>query len=202
MSYSDDNRGLTLIELLASIGIFALLIGSIVTVYLSSNQAQKAVWNELNAQSEGRRFAKAFTAELRTAATANTGAYALEKVAPQEIIFYSNIDTDTWRERVRYFMSGTTLKKGIIKPAGNPPAYNTMNETVSEVLHNMANGTAPVFLYYDENFTGTEAALPEPVDTAKVRAVGASVSLKRELSASSTPLKIETVVEVRNLKSN
>ena len=122
------HRGLSILEVVVSIGIFTLLIASIVGIYLSSNRARTQVWDELNAQNEGRRFLRDFLGEVRAAVPSATGAYALERATDQELIFFSNIDADALRERVRYFIINGTLKKGIIKPTGNPPTYILANE--------------------------------------------------------------------------
>ena len=106
----------TLVELLVSIGIF-LLLGAAITGFVAyAWHGRLVVWEALSTQNEGRRVVRDFTNELRSATQSSVGGYALEKAASQEIIFYSNIDTDSWRERVRYFLSSTsTLKKVFIR---------------------------------------------------------------------------------------
>lgn len=195
--------GFTLLELLVSVGIFALLISSIVGVYLSSNQGQRAIWGQLTSEGDARRVLKDFTAEARTAAASATGAYPIERADNNEFIFYSNIDADSARERVRYFLSGTMLKKGIVQPTGNPPNYNLGQEAASTLASYVVNGAVPVFTYYNESYTGSEVPLAMPVDVTKVRVVGLSLWLSTTGAVTSTsPLQVRTQVGVRNLKSN
>lgn len=169
---------------------------------MQAMRSNKIVLEQLATQNEGRMIIQNFTNELRRAAVSSIGAYPIEVAEPQQIIFYSNIDTDTWRERVRYFLDETTLKKGITKPAGNPLSYNPAAEVITNVAYDVANGAAQVFYYYDENYAGSGASLATPVNVSNVRLVKISLELEEDPYASPEPLHVETVAEVRNLKSN
>ena len=52
-------------------------------------------------------------------------------MATTGFIFYANIDSDTLYERVRFWVEGTILKKGVIKPTGVPLDYDLQNEDVT-----------------------------------------------------------------------
>lgn len=197
-----NNKGFTLLEVLVAIGIFLLIIGGITALMIFSFRSNKIVWEQLSTQNEGRKVAQDLINELRTASASSIGAYAIESAGTQQFIFYANIDIDSWRERVRYFKDGTLLKKGITKPAGNPLIYNPASEIITIVAHDVANGANPLFYYYGDNYTGTEAALANPVAVTAVRMVKLSLDLEENPQASPMPLHIETMAEVRNLKTN
>lgn len=198
-----DNRGLTLIEVLVAMGISVFLIVGIMDLLLWAMHGRDVVWEQLSTQNEGRKIVQDFTNELRRATASSIGAYPLEIAQNQQIVFYSNIDTDSWRERVRYFISNKTLKKGVTKPSGNPLTYNPVNEVLTDVVHDIANGTSSLFYYYDQNYAGpSSTAMTYPINITNVRMVGISLSLEEKPNVAPAPFNIEAKVEIRNLKSN
>ena len=103
---------------------------------------------------------------------------------------------------MRYFIQGTTLKKGILKPSGTPLAYNPANETVRESIHNIGNGTTTLFSYHDTNYDGTSPPLAEPINISVVRLVKITVLIERSTGTPQSPLTLTTQVSMRNLKDN
>ncbi len=198
-----NNSGITLLEVLVAMGISIFIFGAIAALMMVSFKSNKIVWEQLSTQNEGRKATQDFINELRTAAASSVGAYPLESVGPQQIIFFSNIDIDPLRERLRYFKDGTNLKKGVIKPSGNPFTYNPAVETVTIVAHDIANGNNPVFYYYGQNYTGqADNFLPAPVNILQVRMVKITLDLEEDPRASPVPFHIEAKGEIRNLKTN
>lgn len=197
-----NNKGITLLEIIVAVGIFALIAGAIVQVFLVSWRNNAIVWEQLATQNEGRKVIQDFSKELREASDSSIGSYAIESASGTQIVFFSNIDSDAYKERIRYFVSSTILKKGIIKPSGSPLAYSSSTETVTDVAHDMANGTSSVFFYYDKNFTGSQTPLSSPIDVASIRVVRIILKLEEDPNLSPTPFYIESKVMIRNLKDN
>jgi type II secretory pathway pseudopilin PulG len=199
-----NNNGMTLVEILAAIGIFLLLFVGMAALLVYSFKSNKIIWEQLSTQNEGRKVIQDFVNELRSATASSIGAYCLATASTTQIVFYSNIDTDTLRERIRYYLSGTTLKKGVLKPSGSPLAYNPANEAIIDLVHDVANGTTSLFYYYDENYTGasTNTPMTHPVNTSNVRVVGIKLLLEEDPSASPAPFSIESKAVIRNLKTN
>ena len=83
---------------------FVLVIGGVTALLIYAFRNNKIIWEQLSTQSEGRKAAQDFTNELRSATPSSIGAYPLAQALPQEIIFYTNLDSDSLRERVRYFL--------------------------------------------------------------------------------------------------
>ena len=135
-------------EILVAIGIFLLLIVGVTAIFSYSLKSNKIIWEQLSTQNEGRKVIQDFINELRSANYSSIGAYPLSTANTQEIIFYSNIDSDTYRERVRYFLSGAILKKGVIKPTGVPLSYNPVNEVITDMVRDVANTSTQLFYYY------------------------------------------------------
>lgn len=197
----NDNRGLELVEVIVSIGIFALLVGAIMAVYLTGSRYNSIVWEQLSTQNEGRKTTQDFVNQIRTASQSSIGAYPIQTASSTAITFYSNIDTDTLVERLRYFINTTTLKIGVTKPTGNPMVYNSANEIITEVAHDISNATS-VFYYYDENYSGSGSPLLSPIDVTKIRVVKIILKLDENPHLTPTPFYIESKGMLRNLKSN
>jgi len=191
-----------LVEVLVAISIFIFLAAAIVSLYLTSSRYNSIVWEQLKTQNEGRKTTQDFVNELRTASPSSIGAYPIEAAASTTITFYSNIDTDTLRERIRYFMSGRTLRRGVIKPTGNPLTYNSANEVIADVAHDVANTSTQIFYYYDSNYSGAEAALSSPIDITRIRVVKITLQLDENPHLTPTPFFIESKASLRNLKDN
>ncbi|MEJ0001644.1 MAG: prepilin-type N-terminal cleavage/methylation domain-containing protein [bacterium] len=148
----------------------------------------------------GRNILTVAAAEIRGATPADTGAYTIDTATATTFTFYSDIDNDGLKDRVRYFLSGTSFKKGVTKPSGSPLTYNSANEKLSTLIYNVT-GTS-IFSYYDKNYDGTTAALPSPVDVSKIRLVKLTVTIDRDPNRSPIPMTFSTQVSIRNLKDN
>lgn len=199
--FKNNHNGITLVEVLIAIGIFSFLTVGIVTLFLTSWKYNQIVWEQLKTQNEGRKVTRDFTNQLRVASLSSVGAYPIESASSTQIVFYSNVDSDSLREKVRYFLSGRTLRRGIVKPTGTPLTYNSANETVVDLAHDLITSTLP-FTYYGSSYSGAEAALSSPVDVTQIRVVGISLVLEEDPNASPVPFYIESKVMLRNLKDN
>ncbi len=192
-----------MVEVLVAIGIFLLLITGIVELLLWGLHGRDVVWEQLSTQNDGRKIVQDFVNELRRANASSIGSYPLEVANTSTIVFYSNIDSDSWRERVRYFLSGKLLKKGITKPTGNPLTYNPANEVITTAVNDVANATTSVFYYYDQNYSSVSGTpMSAPINVTLVRMVGIKLMLEEKPNVAPVPFNIESKVEIRNLKSN
>lgn len=201
--YRLGNKGFSMIEVLVAIGIFLLLIIGIVDLLLWGMHGRDVIWEQLSTQNEGRKIVQDFVNEVRRASASSIGAYPLEVANTSTIVFYSNIDSDSWRERVRYFLSSKTLKKGVTKPTGTPLAYVPASEVITTVVNDVANGTSSIFFYYDQNYSSVSGTpMSAPINIPSVRMVGIKLMLEEKPNVAPVPFNIESKVEIRNLKSN
>lgn len=199
-----DQRGSTLIELIVTLGIFALVIGAVGAIFMTSFQSKDIVFEQLNVQNQARKAIQDFTNEFRSATQSSIGAYPIEYADGQQITFYSNIDADSLRERVRYFVQGSNLQKGVIKPTGSPLSYVPANEVVTTIVQSLTNTSTPIFTYYGQTYDGVsnKTALASPVDLSAIRVVKMSLTIDKSPVFSPAPLLVEGMSEARNLKSN
>lgn len=203
MKQSFAQRGMTLIETLIALAIFALLavaIGSFARDVFFFNDV---IQIGLNNVTEARKVLRPFANEVRGAQPSNLGAFAIAQTATSSFAFYSDIDADGVRERVRYFLEGDEFKKGIIEPTGNPLSYNPANETVIKVIRDVVPGPY-IFSYYDTNYAGstTTPALVDPVTPTDVRLVRVDLTVDANPNRAPSLMTVTTQVTVRNLKDN
>lgn len=198
-----NNKGFTMLELIVVIGLFILFSGAITEMMIWGNHSKDVIFEQLSKQNDGRNTIQNFLNDLRRSSYSSIGAYPLELATEKEIVFYSNVDADSWKERVRYFISGTTLKRGITKPTGTPLTYNNVNET-SVVVANDLNNTTTLFLYYDQNYDGynSTSSMSFPINISQVRMIGIKLWLDLKPNVSPAPLFVEGKTALRNLKSN
>jgi len=195
----NSQSGLTLIELAVSISIFIvlfLLAGDFVTRGFKSTafsmEQDEAVQSARNAMNF---FAK----ELREANQADTGSYLLDTVSPQELSFFTNIDSDASREKVRYFIDGHDFKKGVINATGNPLSYPVGDEIITVISGYINNQATPAFTYYDAS--NAEIANPA-AQRAQIRMIKAFLMINVTPDVMPADYFMDTYVQIRNLKDN
>lgn len=203
MRYVRTQHGMTLIETLVALGIFALIAVAIGAFARDVFFFNDVIQIGLNNVTEARKVLRPFANEVRGAQPSNLGAFAVAQAATSSFAFYSDIDADGVRERVRYFLDGDEFKKGIIEPTGNPLTYNQANETVIKVIRDVVP-TPYIFSYYDTNYAGgtTTPALADPVTPTDVRLVRVDLTVDANPGRAPSLMTVTTQVTVRNLKDN
>jgi len=193
-------NGFTFIEIMLAMSIF-VLIGLSFTLFARNIWYYNSIISSGLSQADSARIAfKKMTAEIRTASDADTGAYTIHTALASSFIFHSDIDGDGLKERVRYFLSGTSLQKGVIKPTGSPLTYNSANETISTFINSSVSSL--LFQYYDKNYDGTTAALTMPVNIPNIRLVKITIIMDKDPNRPPLPVTSSTQVAIRNLKDN
>jgi type II secretory pathway component PulJ len=195
-----DKRGQSILEFVIAIGIFALLILVIGTLEMYIFKAQRTNQALTKVDQQIIILFRNFTKELRTAQQSNTGSYWIATAQPTELVFYADINNDSLIERIHYVLSGTTLNRGMIKPTGNPLAYNLASESLQPVVTNVQTGT--LFTYYGSDYDGITAlnALPSPVNLQSIQLIKLSVTTANPTQGL-PPMTATTQVTIRNVRS-
>jgi len=196
-------EGVTLLEVLLVVMISASLIFVVGSFRNNLDTLQNFVGQKLQSRQDIDQTIQIIETEIRSSGPSSLGAYAIESAGTSSFAFFSDIDKDGLFERVRYFLSTSTVQRGIIKPAGNPLVYATSSEVITTAVASVIPSTStPLFAYYDASYTGTQSAMAYPLDVTAIRVV--KFSVYADIKASSSP-KAEfftTTVTVRNLRSN
>lgn len=160
--------GFTLIETLVAVALTSVVIVALGVLIQYFYKTNGYALEQVQAVNSARQSIENAMRDLREASYGADGAYPISSAATSSITFYANIDTDLPVERVRYFLSGTTLYRGATDPAGSPPSYASQPETMTLVVDNIRNTDAtPLFTYYD----ASGAVLTAPINVAEIASI-------------------------------
>lgn len=195
-------RGFTLVEIVVVVGILGLISVSVGKFAVDVFGLNSFTTGSLTVSQDARNLLRIMTREIRAAAPSENGAFPLVAVSSSTISFYSDVDGTGQRDLVRYYLSSTTLIKGVIAPTGSPLSYVAGNEQTSIVMSDVRNGTTSIFTYYDNTYAGTSSPLSYPVAIQSVRLVRIDLTLDANADRSPDKKTFTTQVSIRNLKDN
>ena len=141
-------------------------------------------------------------ADLREASYGANGSYPVLEAATSSLTFFADADNAGPVEKLRYYLSGTTLYRGSTNPTSGVATYTGQPEVTTLVVNNVRNGTStPLFTYFDGN--GNQ--LMDPTNVAMVASV--KVTVLTDLDPNRAPLVYElsgsaTLRNVHNVNGN
>jgi prepilin-type N-terminal cleavage/methylation domain-containing protein len=197
-------KGFTLIEVLVTMSIFIVLIFGATAMLSDIFTNQKQQLQSLSNIDQARAATFKFTNEIRDAVTGSDGAYPLNLATSSQIIFYSSFGSGNGIiNRIRYYVSGNVLYRGVVSPAGSPLAYDLSSEKTSQVQASLANENFPVFSYYDGNYDGSGNALSQPININNVRFVKINLIVQNQISPGDTSVfSTSAGAAIRSVKNN
>ncbi|HRH23455.1 MAG TPA: hypothetical protein PK295_02400 [Candidatus Magasanikbacteria bacterium] len=200
---SEYTRGTSLIEVSVVLGITMIVMLGASSFIILSFRNQRILNDQLFGQKDARRVISEIVNTIRTAEGSSIGSYPIAEATTSSLTVYANIDGDSLRERVHYWLTGTDLKRGILKPSGNPLEYTGQEQvtTIAKYVQNVSRGT-PTFQYYTESYTGSQAAMTLPITITSVRMVKIIIEIEKDVTKSPVPLRVESLTHIRNLKTN
>lgn len=199
-----QSNGYGILELVITSAITAVVVtaGAVLFMYFLRNY--NFSFEESRILGEAEATMREMTTEIREAKVGENGAYPLAVASDQEIRFYSDMDEDGETEKIRYFLEGEVLKKGVIEPSSPPIVYNDAAEVVSTVSSYIVNGADPVFYYFNSGWPGD--TLNNPLIPAErlleTRLIRINISINTYQGQDVDDFKLATEVMVRNLKTN
>ncbi len=200
----DTSSGFTLIEIMISIFVFTMIAYGLISLLSNILTASSVRGGLLSDQDQARKVGFQIIKELRNGQTGMNGAYVLDTAQDQQIIFYSNADTDTPIERIRYYVQKGKLYKGITEFNGS--IYNTTTEQSIMVQNNLANASnVPIFYYYDDTYVGSssQVSLSQPVNVTAVKFIKVNLQVYNKAGvANNTFYTVTASGAIRNLKTN
>ncbi len=195
--------GFTLAELLISIAIIGLFTVTATTFQKDIFALNTVLQGNLNAQLDARHLVKVIVTELRKAGPSALGAYPVAIASSTGITFYSDVTNDGVRDKVRYFVSGNTVRRGVISPTGSPFTYVDANEKLTTIISGfVSSSTAPLFQYFTSSYAGTSSAMTIPIDIPSLRLVKVTVIIDKDPIRAPSIIVVTSQVSLRNLKDN
>jgi prepilin-type N-terminal cleavage/methylation domain-containing protein len=203
MRQKETKQGFTIIEFIIAIAVFAIVVVGLSSFQTNVFKLADTLDSGLKTQNEARRVLKPFANEARSASSSDSGTYALEETGDTSFVFYSDIDSDGSKERVRYYLDGNQIKKGIIESSGSPATYNLDDEIITDFINNVIT-TEDIFIYYDGNYNGTtmDTPLTQPVSPSDVKLIKVSFEVDEDVNRPPAAVTITTQASFRNLKDN
>ncbi len=193
-------RGFTLLELIIAFSIIVIIVVIAGLFAASMLSSESILRSSLETQGEVQQAMQVMLHEARAMAASNTGSYPIDTANTSTLGFYSDVNGDGFIDHVKYFLSGRTLKKGTIKPTGNPLSYVPGNEVTIDVVHNIVPGATPLFSYYDQNYTGSEQPLAEPASIPSITAINIQITAQENNQGAGATFSGTAVP--RNLRTN
>jgi len=198
----NQEKGLTLVELIVTMAICTLIIMAVGLFARDTFYYNDIFSGGLTSYDQARKILQPIASEIRSASPSSLGSYPIEETGNTEFIFFADNNNDGLKERIRYFLSGTSLKKGVIIPSGSPLQYASGNETITDIIDGVRNGSTPIFAYYDTNYNGSTAPLSQPVTIMNVRLIKITLVIDADPNRPPSAVTVTTQVSMRNLKDN
>ncbi|HUY62262.1 MAG TPA: type II secretion system protein [Candidatus Paceibacterota bacterium] len=174
--------GFTLIETLVTIALTTIVMVALTFLIQYFYQTNAYALEETQAIDSARLSIEHTVADLREASYGADGSYPIAAAATSTVTFYADVDADGTVEKVRYYLSGSTLYRGATEPATSSPSYAGQPEATTLVVDNIRNGTStPLFTYFGAN--GTQLA--EPVDAGQVASV--RIDIRTDINPNRAP---------------
>lgn len=200
-----QKMGFTLVELLVVIGIFTMITTIVAEYIFRSYEVNRFSLEMSDAVEYAKKGLEIMVKEIREASYGDNGDYPIAQANSQSITFYSDIDSDSAAEKVRYFLNGTNLIKGVTEPTpGLPVQYLSVNEATSTISQYIRNNTDPIFYFYNGNYPTdtTNNPLPIPVNVNSVRLMRLFLRININPAKAPGDFNLEEFVNLRNLKDN
>lgn len=198
------SKGFTLVEVIVASFIFCVITFG-VTVFSSyyfknysfsfeQNQQQSIAQNGLT------RMIK----DIREARIGDDGSWPIVQADDNQFIFYSDVTNDGKADKVRYFLTGTILQKGIIEPTVVPVTYPSANEKIVNIATNIDTSGGPIFKYYNGNWPSDTINNPLTQTNRLLNSRFVIVYLKINLSQNfaASPFELTSGTTIRSLKNN
>ncbi len=190
-------RGLTLIEMIVTVGIVAVVTVAITESVIMFYRANRVAFEESYQIRSAEKGVQVLVRDVREATYGDDGSYPLAAIASSSVTFYADVDRTNPIEKVAYRLSGKSLTRTVTSSTGNPPTYTgtVATSTVSEYVRNF-DDNIPLFRYFD----AAGAEVTSGTDIARV--VSVSVNLVVDITPVHAPgeFTLKSGATLRNLR--
>jgi prepilin-type N-terminal cleavage/methylation domain-containing protein len=200
----NNNTGFTLVELMVAMFMFSAIVAGVAgfSAYYFKNYAFSF---EENQQIGLAQYAMtSMIREIREARSGDDGSWPIVQADDNTFIFYSDITNDGRPDRIRYFIQGTELRKGIIQPTAVPVSYPSANESVYIIATSIDVSGGPIFRYYNGNWPSdvTNNPLTLANRILNTRYVTVNLKINQTQNFAAQAYQLTSGVTIRSLKNN
>lgn len=199
-----QKKGFTLVEILTAMGIFTTVIVVITGLLIYYLQGYTFSFEETQSIGQAQGSMTRMIREIREARTGENGAWPVVQADDNTFIFFADITNDGRSDRVRYFLEGTDLKKGVIEPTTVPVGYPAQNEKITIIASNVDNQGSPLFTYYNGDWPSDQVTNPLAAGQRLLNTRFVSVYIRININpdSGSQPYELTSGVQIRSLKDN
>lgn len=190
-------RAFTLIETVVWVSITTALMLTIVSSVQYFYRTNNYAVEQAAAVSSAQRGIEEMVKTMREAAYSSNGAYPVIAMGTSTFSFYADVDSDPFIERLRYYVEGGSLKRGIIDPSGDPPVYSNPEtiSSVSDFVRNIDQNVA-TFNFYDLNGN----LMTDLTDIAEVRFIEVTIVVNINPYRLPNQFTLRSTAAMRNLR--
>lgn len=187
-------------ETVIVLAIIVIVIGALISSILFFYRSNRYALEQSLAINSARIGIEKMTKDIREAAFSDEGSYPVISMATSSFSFYSDVDQDIFVEKVRYFLDGTDLKKGIVNSSGNPLIYDNNNEVISLVSDNVRDNAESVILFSYSDTSG--APITNTASTTDLRFVTVNVVVDVNTTRLPNKFTLYSSATLRNVRES
>jgi prepilin-type N-terminal cleavage/methylation domain-containing protein len=196
--------GFTLVEVMVAGFIFAAIAVGVAafSAYYLKNYSYS--FEETQSVGLAQNALTSMVREIREARNGDDGAWPIVQADDFTFVFYSDVTNDGKSDKVRYFLSGNNLEKGVIQPTDVPITYPAANEKIYIVASNIDTSGGPIFSYYNGNWPSD--VINNPLSSANrilnTRLVKVYLKINMNQNFGAKPFELRSAVAIRSMKDN
>lgn len=198
--WGQNNDGMTLVEVVVVIGIYAILMISVTTTVSFLYQTNSYAIAQAQEVDTARSGLTTWTKDAREMLPSSEGTWPVAIMEPNRVGFFSDVDQDSVIEYVIYSLATTTLYKYTYEPSATS-SYSTSTPSrtfvISEFVQNLVQATS-TFRYFD----ATGAALSVGDLLTDVRYIQVNLIVNIDPIRSPGEFVLRSSAAPRNLKDN
>jgi type II secretory pathway pseudopilin PulG len=189
-------QGFTLMETVIVIGLMVLIGGAITNAIIYFYRNNTYVLEEGTAVQSARNGTTVAVQNFREASYGDDGSYPIASAGTSTVTFYANVNGSTSVQKIRYFLQGQTLYRGVTTASGIPPSYAGQPEVITTVATYIQNTSAlPIYTYYDN--TGAQLSLP--ITLSSIATITTTLKIDVNPNRSPVPYTLIESATLRNL---
>lgn len=193
------HKGFTLIEMITVIAIVSIVGGALSYMIQYFYRTDDYVLQEETAVASGRQGLTTAMQNLRAASYGDDGSYPISSAATSSITFYADVYGTGDVEEVNYYLSKSTLYRGIITATGTPPSYSGQPQSTSTIATYVVNSTStPIFQYYDSSGN----LLSSPINLSLVSSIITTLKIDVDVARAPSTYTLLGSATLRNLDPN